>query len=445
MSLNVLEYYINQISIILLIVTAVLLSWRIFYFFVGFFPSKKFKSAKTNHKYAILIPARNESKVITDILVSLKEQNYPKELFKTFVIVESNDDPTVEICKNFENTEVVVRTQLENRRRKGFALDDCVKHIKRTCQKFEGYIIFDADNVLDPNFICEINKAFDAGYEIVNGDRDCKNWNTNWVSASSALIFTTVNKFQNKCRAHFGANIVFSGTGMLISKKLLDQFDGWPFTTLTEDFEISLWGVANGVKTTQVLAAKFYDESPTKFLATNKQRIRWIKGYLQSRKLHAPRIREWFLNPEAKNKWSLFDFSFGITPVLMIVATMFFIISANVFLFIFSNAQLQFLIKALLPILGFYGFLMIYGSIMLFSEPTAKLSFKNLLLTILLYPFFSCSYVYLFFKALLMSEVEWVPTEHKVNITEIQSSVFEEELSFEDSSTILVENVTNEK
>ena len=47
------------------------------YMIIGLFCTRKFKPAKHNHKYAVLIPARNEEPVIGNLINSIKKQDYP--------------------------------------------------------------------------------------------------------------------------------------------------------------------------------------------------------------------------------------------------------------------------------------------------------------------------------------------------------------------------------
>ena len=70
---------------------------------------------------AILIPARDESAVIVGLFESLKHQTLPVNPADVYVIVESLDDPTVGLCKQYYH-QVVVRTDL-SRQCKGAALD----------------------------------------------------------------------------------------------------------------------------------------------------------------------------------------------------------------------------------------------------------------------------------------------------------------------------------
>ena len=79
-------------------------------------------------KAGFILPARDESKVIQANLMSIMESDYPKDKLEIYLIVESKEDPTVEIAKKFPNVHIFYRIHLENVG-KGYALDECLKYI----------------------------------------------------------------------------------------------------------------------------------------------------------------------------------------------------------------------------------------------------------------------------------------------------------------------------
>ena len=79
---------------------SILLAYKAFYFAIGFLFTRKFKPAKKNHKYAIVIAARNEENVIGNLLDSINKQDYPKELLTTFVVADNCTDNTAKIARN---------------------------------------------------------------------------------------------------------------------------------------------------------------------------------------------------------------------------------------------------------------------------------------------------------------------------------------------------------
>ena len=129
-------------------------SW---YYVAGFFISmKRIKKAPHSDvytKFAVLVPARNESGVVGNIMNALNAQTYPKEYFDVWFIVERDDDPTCQIAEE-HGMKVFVRDELTSKRKtKGFALQECIRYFKENNIKYDAYMIFDADNVMDEDYL----------------------------------------------------------------------------------------------------------------------------------------------------------------------------------------------------------------------------------------------------------------------------------------------------
>ena len=227
------------------------------------FKTKKIKRKKEEKDadFCILIPARNESAVIETLLISIKKQTYQVDPSSIYVIVEDMSDPTVKICAKYR-ANVYVRTQIEGRRRKGYALDEALKHIGK---KYDAYIIIDADNILDSNFLMKMNETYKQGYDLAVGYRNCKNGNQSVIAASSALTFSMINTLSNKIRSKRNKNIIISGTGFFIHGKWIQKWNGYPFHSLTEDYELSLYATLHNMTSTYNEEAIFFDEQPTTY------------------------------------------------------------------------------------------------------------------------------------------------------------------------------------
>ena len=164
-------------------------------------------------KYAILIAGRNEENVIGQLLTSIKKQKYPAELIDTYVVADNCTDSTAAVAREhgavvYErfNTEIVG---------KGFALDELIKHIWSTVGRgvYDGFIIFDADNLLDENYMTEINNTICSGYRIVASYRNSKNYGDNWISAGSGMWFLRDYVQLSRAREMLGVSSTISGTG----------------------------------------------------------------------------------------------------------------------------------------------------------------------------------------------------------------------------------------
>ena len=276
--------------------------------------SKKIVPYKNNGKYAILIPARNESKVIENLLISIENQTYKVDPKDVYVIVEDKGDKTISIANN-HNVSVIIRTNLENRKRKGYALADAIENIST---KYDTYFIFDADNILDNNFIKEMSKTINEGYDIGIGYRNTKNGSSTLTASASALTFSMINTFINRKKVKRHHNVIISGTGYYIKGSIVDNWETFPFNSLTEDYELSLNATLNGYTTYYNESAIYYDEQPEKYKVSIIQRTRWIKGYFEARKKYIPKLKNSIINSN-ENTLSKVKEVIGVIPFILII------------------------------------------------------------------------------------------------------------------------------
>ena len=270
----------QKINNIIGIILGIIVIHHAFYFVIGMFFTRVFKAAKRKHKYGIVIAARNESAVIGNLIDSINKQNYPKSLYKVFVVADNCTDDTAKIARS--HGAIVYERFDEEHKTKGYALQYLFENIKRDygIESFEGYFVFDADNLLKENFIEKMNDAFDAGCKIITSYRNTKNFDENWVASTYALHWIRSIRTGHRARSvlHLATNI--QGTGFLFSNEIVQ--DGWKYTSLTEDRALTADAVAQGYEITYQDAAEFYDEQPTSLKIALRQRLRWSKGHLQA-------------------------------------------------------------------------------------------------------------------------------------------------------------------
>lgn len=416
--------FFNWALVFMMGVSVILLLYKIVYHIYGLFPQKQYPEAKKQHKFAILIPARNESSVIEGLLKSLNEQDYPKELFDSYVIVESSNDPTVKICEKYENVTAFVRPNL-NVKSKGGALDQILKHLIETKKAFEyeAYFIFDADNVAKSNFLTEMNKTFDCGFEMGLSYRNAKNWNDGWIASCSALTFIMFNTFQNKCRAKFNKNVLVSGTGFYIAAHVLHELGGWPFQTLTEDFELSNYAVLNNIKGAYNENTEFFDEQPKTLKISWNQRVRWCKGHMQVSKKYQKKLLKSSL-VSTENRLGKLEYGLNILPIATPIATVIVyslitLIMGIVGIIIKVGKPLWqlALFNSATALLVTYIFFVCYTAALLFCERKhINITLKNSIKTSFLNPIFMVLYLPIYITALFKKEVKWKPITRSVDL-----------------------------
>ena len=278
-----------------------LYKYRTVYKITGIFLTRKFKRAKNQHKYAILVAARNEEAVIGNLIDSIKKQDYPEELVNVFVVADNCTDKTAEVARNLGA--VCYERQDDELRTKGFALQFLVEKIREDygIENYEAYMIFDADNLLKSDYISRMNDSFDAGERIVTSYRNTKNFGDNWIAASYGVHWLRTIRNEHRARSVFHLATRIQGTGFLFSNELIRN--GWNYTGLTEDRAFCADAVAQGYKISYNNEAEFYDEQPVSIKIAMRQRIRWAKGHLQALAETGPTLlKHIFITSGAANK-----------------------------------------------------------------------------------------------------------------------------------------------
>ena len=262
------------------VILAIAVIHKAFYFVIGMFFTRKFKPAKKKHKYAILIAARNEKYVIGNLLDSIHKQDYPQELLTVFVVADNCTDNTAEIARS--KGAICYERFDDEHKTKGFALEYLLDRIEEDYGRmsFEGYFIFDADNLLKSNYITKMNDAFDSGEKIITSYRNTKNFDENWVASTYALHWIRSIRTNHRARSVLRLATNIQGTGFLFTNEVVKN--GWHYTSLTEDRALTADAVAQGYMISYQDEAEFFDEQPTSVKIALRQRLRWSKGHLQA-------------------------------------------------------------------------------------------------------------------------------------------------------------------
>ena len=230
------------------------------------------------HRFMAIIPAHNEEKVIANLVESLKNQNYNKELYDIYVIADNCTDKTAQIAK--KSGAIVYERFDEEHKTKGYALQWFLQQKIEEDAPYDAFCIFDADNIVDVNFLKAMNKKLCQGEDVVQGYRDIKNPSDSWVTAGYAIFYWTMNRFYHLARYNIGLSPLINGTGFMVRFDVVKP-EGWNTKTLTEDIEFSLKRIIQGKKLGWATDAIVFDEQPVGFKQSWSQRSRWTIGHIQ--------------------------------------------------------------------------------------------------------------------------------------------------------------------
>ena len=383
--------------------------YQFVYIPIAWLPRKKETLHAPMHRFAVLIAARNEEAVIGKLIDSIKAQSYPGRLVKIFVAADNCTDATAEAARS-HGAEVYERYDM-TRRGKGYALDFLLREIKlRGHGRFDGYIVLDADNVLDRDFILHMNETFSAGPDIVTCYRNSKNYGDNWISAGYALWFLRESRYLNSARARLGSSCGVSGTGFLFSQAVLDaQGGGWPFHLLTEDIEFTIDNVTRGMKVGYCPDAIAYDEQPISFRQSWAQRLRWSRGYLQVFKKYGRAL----ISGIYCGSFSCYDMAMSIMPAAVLTGLSIVVnLGAALVNVLYYHEWGVLGVSALQTLVNLYLTLFIIGAITtatewksIHCEPAKKIFY------VFTFPLFMLSYVPIVIHSLFVTP-EWTHIDH---------------------------------
>ena len=366
-----------------------------------------------NHRFMAIIPAHNEENVVENLIKSLKKQDYPKELYDIYVIADNCTDKTAQIAKN---AGAIVYERFDSMHKtKGAALNWFLAQKIEEDAPYDAFCIFDADNVVDINFIKNMNKKLCQGETVVQGYRDIKNPTDSWVTAGYAIFYWTMNRFYHLARYNIGLSPLINGTGFMVR---FDQIkpEGWNTKTLTEDIEFSLKQIIKGKKLGWARDAIVYDEQPVDFKQSWSQRSRWTVGHIQCMKEYTTKLA---LAVKEHKTVMNFDGLLYIVGSIPIFVASIALLLINSLLYLESGLSLiqlmESYVRYVIP-----TFLLPVFTAMLIMKMEHK-PIRPMVKGLICYPLFLGSWLLINFKCLFKRETTWEKIEHvrSININEM--------------------------
>lgn len=405
---------LETLNFIIAAVFFICYAYQFFYIPAALIKKDEPNKEEKKHRFAVLVCARNEEAVIAGLINSIHRQTYDRNLIRIFVMADNCTDKTASAARNAGAT--VYKRNNPNLVGKGYALEALLKNIERDYPRnyFDGFFVFDADNVLDKNYIAEMNRTFSDGNDIITSYRDSKNYGDNWISAGYALWFLRESRYLNHARMLLGTSCAVSGTGFFFSRRILEKNGGWNFHLLTEDIEFTVHNIVNGEKVAFCPKAVLYDEQPTSFRQSWRQRLRWAKGYLQVYGKYGKDLAKGI----ARGDFSCFDMAMAIMPAAVLTAASVVINSCVAAVTLAGGGNVTpILISLGESVLNVYLTLLLLGGITTVTEwKMIHTSAVKKVFYIFTFPLFMLTYIPISFAA-IFAKVEWKPISHSVNVS----------------------------
>jgi 1,2-diacylglycerol 3-beta-glucosyltransferase len=233
-------------------------------------------AAAPTHRFAILVPAHNEERLIADALASLEALDYPAGLVRTHVVADNCTDGTAAIVRA-HGVEVHERDAPDDGG-KGPALQWLLHRLWQREDEHDAVVIIDADTTVSPNLLRVMDAKLAAGATVVQSYYAVRDAGASSTTAFRSAALAARHYLRPLGRAHVGASVGLYGNGMVFRDELL-RTRAWS-NHLTEDIEFQLECLLDGTRVTFAPDAVVEAEMPATVEASQTQHERWERGRL---------------------------------------------------------------------------------------------------------------------------------------------------------------------
>ena len=279
---------IHIVDISLWIFVACSVSYVVFFAFISLFYDKEDQvaihaAALSNRKakFLILFPAYNEDRVIINAVEQFILQDYPKTHYTVAVISDHMQPSTNE---QLGEMPIKLLTPTFEKSSKAKAMQYAINHIEG---EFDNVVVLDADNVVRPDFLSQLNILCTL-YDAIQCHRCAKNAN-NDVAVLDGASEEINNTIFRKAHNRLGLSSALIGSGMCFSYELFKK-NVFQLSTAGEDREMEALLLQQEVFIKYAPDIHVFDEKVSSQDNFQRQRMRWMTAQIQSLTSNLPKI-----------------------------------------------------------------------------------------------------------------------------------------------------------
>ena len=397
---------LNIILIVINIPLFLYSAYFLVFLIIGLLKKKRrFPETEKRTHFAVLVPARNEESVIGALMESIQKLDYPRECFDTYVLLHNCTDDTEEIVSRYGAKILRRGPELKS---KGEVLRSVFDELSAH-EEIDAYVIVDADNAMNPEFLREVNKAIVGGASVVQCRRTGRNSKDAWVAGCYEIYYRMQNAFYNRPRIGIGCSASINGSGWAVTKDLISR-NGFEVRTITEDMEYTVICALDNARIAYVNEAISSDQFVSRLKLSMTQRVRWSYGMFQCIKYYEGNL----IKQAFKGSYEAFDLALVNLMMIMtalsvaLIPTGFFSVREILPLdqILPISPWLWFLIYLGLAAISYYLGSCIAGLIaVLMTRGSLRENWKG----ILGFPIFLVTWIPVIISCLFRRRVDWTP------------------------------------
>lgn len=234
--------------------------------------NKTVNSSEANLDFALIVTAYEEIVNLPEVVNAILKQKYQN--FTVYLVADNCD--TRSLVFEDERVNVLLPKEVIGSNTGSHAY--AVAHFKK---KHDVVTIIDSDNIVDPNYLTEIKKSFDAGFKAVQGLRAAKNLDTNYACLDAARDIY-YHFYDGEVLFKAGSSATLAGSAMAFETNIyLDFLRDCKVSGAGFDKVLQHYIVKQDIRIAFNKKAILFDQKTTHTEQLVKQRSRWINTWFK--------------------------------------------------------------------------------------------------------------------------------------------------------------------
>lgn len=268
------------------------------------------------HRFAVLIPAHNEERLLPSLLANLGQLDYPRELYAVQIVADNCSDRTADLGR--AGGAAVYERFDTTKRGKGYALEWLLEQLHAQGEPFDAIVILDSDSIVSQNFLTVMDARLARGEQAIQAYYAVRDPASSWSASLRAVALAALHYLRPLARSVIGGSAGLKGNGMVFTAAII-RAHRWS-ASLTEDIEYHMALILAGRRVAFAPDALVWAEMPSSLAAAQTQNVRWERGRQEMVRHYVPRLLRAAL---ARRSFLLLDAAIEqIVPPFSIVAAL---------------------------------------------------------------------------------------------------------------------------